>query len=369
VTDPAPAEATRYRMLETLRDYAAERLLAADERAAVGRRHLDHFLELTEHAYDQQQTRGSGAGLEALVAQQDNIRAALGFAQAADPPGLLRLSTAAEQLWLAGNIIEGLRWLTQALEPAPEPTLARVRALNTATVLTILRSAHEEARRLVDESLAIASALGDLAGEARARLWLGFLELTLDPPRTGQSQQSLAMHEALGDEPGICRSLVFLGIAMSQLPGSEKQGYAALQRAVHMARELKDDWGEAFARIFLGLAELAAGNRQLAATHLRGALLTEALGPIRGTALNGFAELAVSQDPRRAMRLLGAAAALRERDGGRPPAWLERKGAATRAQAEPQLGSRDAERAWNEGIIMGTEETLAYALETPGALS
>ncbi len=362
VTDSTAAGATRYHMLETLRDYAAERLSVAGERLATGRRYLAHFLQLAEHAYAQQQTHGSGAGLEILVVQQDNIRAALAFAQATDPSGFLRLATAAEHLWLAGKIIEGLRWLTQALEEAPQPTLARVRALNAATVLTILRSAHEQAHRLVDESLAIASGLDDRAGEARARLWLGFLELTGDPPGTRQSEQSLAMHEALGDRLGICRSLVFLGIAMSQLPGSEQQGYAALQRAVNMARELDDDWGEAFARIFLGSAELEAGNRQLAAAHLRGAVLTEALGPIRGTALDGFAKLAVDQDPRRALRLLAASTALRERDGGRPPAWIRRKATATRAEAERLLDSLDAERAWAEGTSMTTEETLAHAV-------
>jgi hypothetical protein len=109
-------------------------------------------------------------------------------------------------------------------------------------------------------------------------------------------------------------------------------------------------------------AELEAGNRQLAAKHLGGALLTEALGPIRGTALEGFAKLAVDEDPRRAMRLLAASAGLRERDGGRPPAWLRRKAAATRAQAEWLLDPIDAERAWDEGAGMTTGETLAYAL-------
>ena len=363
VSDSSIAGATRYRMLETLRDYAAERMPAGAERQAVGRRHFNRFLQLAEQAYEQQQTRGSGAGLETLVAQQDNIRAALAFVQGDDPAGFLRLAAAAEQLWLAGKITEGRRWLEQALAQAPEPTPARVRALNTAVALTALQSAHERAHRLVDESLAIASALDDRAGEARARLWQGFIELTGDPPGHSQSKQSLAMHEALGDRLGICRSLVFLGIAMTQLPDSKKQGYQALQRAVHMARELEDDWGEAFARIFLGSSELEAGNRELATTHLRAALLTEALGPIRGTALDAFAKLAVEQDPRRAIRLLAASAALRERDGGRPPAWIRRSAAATRARAGQQLDPLDAHRAWEEGSAMTTEETVAYALE------
>ena len=363
VSDSSLAGATRYRMLETLRDYAAERLPAANERQAVGRRHFNHFTQLAEQACEQQQTRGSGAGLETLVAQQDNIRAALAFARADDPAGLLRLAAAAEQLWLAGRITEGRRWLEQALAKAPEPTPARVRALNTAVALAALQSAHDRAHRLVDESLAIASALGDRAGEARARLWQGFIELTEDPPGNSQSKQSLAMHEALGDKLGICHSLVFLGIAMTQLPDSKKQGYQALQRAVHIARELEDDWGEAFAHIFLGWSELEAGNRELATTHLRAAVRTEALGPIRGTALDAFAKLAVEHDPRRAIRLLAASAALRERDGGRPPAWIRRSAAATRTRGEQQLDPLDARRAWDDGSAMTTEQTVAYALE------
>jgi predicted ATPase/DNA-binding SARP family transcriptional activator len=363
VTDSAVTGATRYRMLETLRDYASERLTAADERHPAARRHFSHFLELAEQVYEQQQTRGSAAGLELLVAQQDNIRAGLAFAQDADSAGLLRLATAAEQLWLAGRITEGRRWLEEALADAPEPTRERVRALNAAAVLTVLQSAHDQTRRLLNESLAVASSLGDRPGEARARLWLGFLELTGDPPGTRQSEQSLAIHEALADRLGVCRSLVFMGIAMSQLPDSQEQGYDALQRAVQMARGLEERWGEAFARIFLGLAELEAGNRELAAGHLRSALVTDALGPIRGTALDGFAELAVLQDPRRAIRLLAASAALRERDGGRPPAWLRRKAAATRARAEQRLDPLDAQQAWDDGSAMTAEETLAYALE------
>ncbi len=172
-----------------------------------------------------------------------------------------------------------------------------MRALNTATALTVLRSAHDEARRLVDESLAIASVLGDRAGEARARVWLGFIDLTGDPPSTRHSEQSLAINEALGDRPGICRSLLFLGIGMSQFAETKEQGYEALKRAAHMARELEDGWSEAFARIFLGWASIDASKPAQAATHLRAALVTEALGPIRGTALDAFASLAVEQDP------------------------------------------------------------------------
>jgi hypothetical protein len=88
-------------------------------------------------------------------------------------------------------------------------------------------------------------------------------------------------------------------------------------------------------------------------------------GPWRSPARDRFAELAVDQDPRRALRLIAASAALRERGGGRAPAWLRRKTDATRAQAERLLSPGDAQRAWDEGAAMTTEETIAYALGEP----
>ncbi|MBV8942180.1 MAG: hypothetical protein JO240_10635, partial [Solirubrobacterales bacterium] len=361
VSEPS-AGGIRYRMLETLRDYAADRLVSAGERQAVGRLHFDYFLALAERAAEQQETQGSGAGLEALLAQQDNIRAALAFAST-DPADLLRLAAAAEQLWLAGNVSEGRRWLERALARAPEPTRSRVRALNAAAALSALQAAIEQARSLVNESVALASSIRDRAGEARARVWLGFLDLNMDPPQTTQSRQSLEINEALGDRLGICRSLAFLGAVMTQQPDGKQEGYEALLRAVAIAREVQDDWGEGFARIFLGWAEIERGNREVAARHLQQALEIEALGPIRGTALDCFARLALEYDPRRTIRLLAAANALRDRGGGRPPAWIRRRAASMRARAEEQLHPRDAQRAWEEGSTMKTDQTIAYAIQ------
>ena len=353
---------TRYRMLETLRAYADEHLIDAGESNTVARRHLRHFLALAERAHEERQTRGLNAELQTIGSEQDNIRAALSFARTDDPVRLLRLATAAGQLWLAGHIAEGLHWLREALAGAPEPTPARVRALTTATALATLQQTHEEARLLVDEGLALAAAIGDKPGEAGARLWLGFLELNRDPPGYRELERSLAIHEEVGDRVGICHSLVFLGISESQYPESQERGLEALTRAARMARELEDAWGEAFARIFLGWLEAADGDRELARAHFARAVRTEALGPVRATAFDGLASLAVEDAPDRAMRLLAASTSLRERDGGRPPAWLKRRAAAIRARAEELLDADMARDAWDAGRGLSTEEAVAYAL-------
>jgi hypothetical protein len=241
-----------------------------------------------------------------------------------------------------------------------------VRALNVAAALTTFRQEHERAGELVNESRELASAIGDQEGEAWARLWLGFIGLTSDPPRSVEARRSLAMHEELGDRLGICHSLLFLGIALSQFPDTFAEGEEMLKRAQRMARELEDDWGDAFARIFLGWAALERGEHDLAEGHLRFSVRTEALGPVRGRALDYLAKLALERgDPARAMRLLAASDVLRERSGGRPPKWLLRRSERIRRQAEQQLTPVDAEQAYDEGWAMTTEQAVTYALEGP----
>jgi predicted ATPase len=364
VAEHAVGGATRYRLLETLRAYAWERLTAAGEQNVIRRRHFDYFLELAERAREQKMTSGSDAGLAALAPQLDNLRAALAFARAADPRGLLRLATAMQQLWLAGNLAEGRRWLDEALSQSREPTLERARALHAAGWLASFQQEHAQARRLVQDSLALATSLNDPAAEAWAEVTLGQIEFTADNPVEARHhlERSLTIHRSLGDSLGVSRSLVLLAAAMLHIPASRQQGRRELELARQTAHELEDSWGEGFALVFLGLADVDADDRELAVTRLHGALLIEAIGPIRGGALDGLAQLACEHEPLRAIRLLGAATGLRERHAGRPPPFLRRRAEAIRARAEQRTDPRAAEQAWNEGREMTTEEALAYGL-------
>jgi predicted ATPase/DNA-binding SARP family transcriptional activator len=350
VADRAGSDTTRYRMLETIRQYAAAQLKQPGEDEAVSRRHMIHYLELTQNA-----------GLATITAEQDNLRAALEFAHQHDPIALLRLAAGAEQFWLAGNLLEGRRWLTEALATAPEPTTARVRALNAAAALAAFRLEHGEARQLVQESVTIATDLGDLAGEAGARLWLGFVGLTQDPPDPTEARRSLELHQQIGDPVGICRSLVFLGISLSRRPETRQEGMEVLSRALSLAQELRDDYAHGFARTLLAWSATEAGDRAAAQAHLSHALAIEAIGPVRATAIDTAAMLALPDDPRRALRLAAASAALRARVGARPPAWITRREDAIRAEAEAQLDPADGQTVWAEGSAMSTDEALVYA--------
>jgi predicted ATPase/DNA-binding SARP family transcriptional activator len=359
--DPGLSGETRYIMLETLRAYADEQLLLAGEREALRRRHFHHFLKLAEHAHARRDHTGLSAELETILARQDNIRAALTFSRKADATGMLMLAGAVEQLWLAGNITEGRRWLREALETASGRTTERIRALNIAAGLAILQQDMEMGQRLIDESRALAKELNDSSGEAWAWVWLGFLELCEDPPRSGAAQRSFEMHEQVGDRVGICRSLGFLGAILAQDPASLSEGQAALLRSLAIAEELDDAWGSGFVRALLGWSEIDLGNHELAAAYLRDAVRVAAIGPIRGTAIEGLARVWLEGDPRRAARLVGACASVRESGGGVPPGWLKRRGQAVRAEAERVLGPAEARRAWEQGRRMSVSEAVAYA--------
>ncbi|MBV9166621.1 MAG: winged helix-turn-helix domain-containing protein [Solirubrobacterales bacterium] len=364
-SEPTAGGTSRYRLLETLREYAHEQLTGAGELDAVRRRHFIYFLRLAESARAEQLSTGSDAGLAMLASEQDNLRAALTFARAADKRGLLRLATAMEPFWLAGNVGEGRRWLGEAIALDPEWTVDHARALLTAGTLASIQQAHDKARKFVTEALVLSASVNDEVGEAWSHLTLGMIEWIADNPSeaTGHLRRSLAMHKKLDHQLGASRSRILLAASMILTPRTLERGRIELKVAAQIAHDLEDRWGEGLAMMILGLADLDAGQPDIAADHLRRALLSEAIGPIRGGALEGFAQLAGDDDPPRALRLLGAATRLRERQTGRPPEFLKRRAAAIRARAEEQLELPDAEQAWNEGYQMTTPHAIAHALD------
>jgi predicted ATPase len=132
----AQGGAARYRLLETVRQYAAEQLNRAGELAFVHRRHLEWYLDVAERAAPELTRRDQLGWYERLAADYDNFRGALSWSQA-DPRGAeahLRLAAALGRFWhFRGPMREGRAWLMAALVRSPStPTMARATALNWA---------------------------------------------------------------------------------------------------------------------------------------------------------------------------------------------------------------------------------------------
>jgi predicted ATPase/DNA-binding SARP family transcriptional activator len=155
----------RYRLLETVRQYAAEQLREAGERSAFERRHRDWYVELAESDPTPAGDLPARDRLRRLDLERDNLRAALASALADDPQVSLRLAVGLWRFWLMrGYLAEAYRWLAASLAAAPEPTAVRARALLAVCLVGLRRGVHERIHEFGAESVAIFRELDDHAG-------------------------------------------------------------------------------------------------------------------------------------------------------------------------------------------------------------
>ena len=155
----------RYRLLETIRQYAAERLADAGEREAFERRHRDWYVKLAESDPTPAGDLPARDRLRRLDLERDNLRAALATALADDPQRALRLTVALWRFWLMrGYLAEGSRWLAASLTVAPEHSADRARALLAACLVGMRRGVPGRLHEFGAESVAIFGELGDHAG-------------------------------------------------------------------------------------------------------------------------------------------------------------------------------------------------------------
>ena len=161
------AEGERFRLLDTVRQYAAERLEAAAERDTVGLRHLDWCLALAEE--HDPLSAGPRRSLQVLESEHDNLRAGLAWALRRDPQAALRLATRLWRFWLdRGFFAEGNRWLQTTLAAAPEQTPLRVEALLAGAGLSLRLGDPNGFLRHVSDAVSAYRLLGDERATAAA---------------------------------------------------------------------------------------------------------------------------------------------------------------------------------------------------------
>jgi predicted ATPase/DNA-binding SARP family transcriptional activator len=195
---------TRYRLLETVRQDARERLAAAGESGRVGELHRSWFLELAERAdRDINPEAAREWPPERLELEHDDLRAALASAIRHDPPTAVRLANAMWWFWMArGLFVEGSRWLSDVLDASPEATAERARALIALGAIQVRRPVPMHTVELGREALAIARRSGDRHAEARALERLGVMAMgsfewdIADPVLA----DGLALAREIGDE-------------------------------------------------------------------------------------------------------------------------------------------------------------------------
>jgi predicted ATPase/DNA-binding SARP family transcriptional activator len=366
--EAAPGGDVRFGMLETLREYALERLGTSREAEAVRRRHAEHLLLLSEAEAIPDQA----AWLRRLEVELDNVRAALRWAlDSARADLALRLAASLwEFWWIRGRLTEGRSWLDQALaEAGAEPKPLRAKALHAAASLATRQGDFERAAELSESSLRLWEELGDEGGKARALLSLGTVAAEQgDRDRArALSEQAATIYGEAGDRRGRALAVSNLGaIALEEADFSRAKSLS--EEAYALFEELSDGEGKAFALVNQGYAELAEGSYERALEHLRESVrgLAE-LGfqDVIGYCFEGLAAVYAFQErAKAAARLLGAAEALRERLGAELAPAERATHDETVAAVRSALGGSFAAE-WEEGRSMSLDRAVAYALLEP----
>ncbi|MGH9429791.1 MAG: ATP-binding protein, partial [Terriglobia bacterium] len=352
IAERKQGQETYYRMLETIRQYAREKLWLAGEGEMMRKRHLAYFVELAERAEPNLRAFDMIMWLDRLETEHDNIRAALEWAMESDIEAELRLASALLWFWhIRGYKREGTGWLERALsieeierggKPlAPERALIRGKAFYVSGFLSLMFIETEKGAMLSEESLRLFQVLGTMARQGKAYvLWnlavvaqqkrdlrqakalteesivlfqevgdkfgiaqcldhLGLYALHEEDYEQARMlwEQHLALRQEIGDKDGNALALHNLGILASQ-QGDYKQATMHYEASLALFRELKNKWALSMVLDYLGRATQAQGNNKRAAIIQEQSLaLSQDLGDGFAIAhrLNGLGSVSQSQ--------------------------------------------------------------------------
>lgn len=256
--------AARFRLLETVRVYALEKLEEAGEREAFGRRHQDWYLELAERArteFEGEIAGGASADwVDRLESDYDNLRAALAWRGGGERASerSLRLAAALWRFWaVGGRRDEGRAWL-EALLASEEPAAPAVRARALAGLAILLRTqgSYDRARGLQEEALTLRRAVGDEPGVAASLSSLGNLAHDIGnfADAAAHHEQALAFYRERGNAFDVATALNNLGRAV-RFQGDHTRAASLLEESLRHFRRLGHAWG--IARALHSLGDLA----------------------------------------------------------------------------------------------------------------
>jgi non-specific serine/threonine protein kinase len=410
----------RFRMLETIREYALERLTESGELEDARNRHLNRYVTLAETAEPELTRASQAVWLERLNEENDNIRAALAWSFESGQVELgLRLAGALVRFWsVRGLMTEGRRWLAEALAASSgvQPAVL-AKAYFAAGFAALGQGDYPQAKPSFEKSLELSREAGDVRLEAQALQQIGWLvmaggryeEAHTERAReyAGQAlelargigdklvqsgalnilaevaaeegdsakanelyEQSLALRRELGDKRLIANSVLTLGRA-ELTRGDERRATTLLLEGCALAKELGDTWSVSVALINLGRVALRNGDVAEAAKLFADALrLAKERGDKRVAAecLQGLGAVAAQQQNTvQAAHLFAAGEALLEAIGATPTAVEVAISEQFVPQLRASLGEERFSAEWSSGRASSADEAIEIALAVKAA--
>jgi predicted ATPase/DNA-binding SARP family transcriptional activator len=358
----------RFSMLETIREFAAEKLEQSGEREEMRARHANFFLELATRAQEGIRREEEDASVVFEV-DHDNLRAALGFFEQHEPVSMLDLASRCTWFWyVRGHWREGLRWLEAAFARVTQPVERELwaRALNNFGALAEKMGDLGTAERSYREALEIRRADHDLEGVSVTLYNLGTIAFEREDMAGARAIYSEALE--LGRETGNPEDSAWPLAQLGEVALLEEDYATAeplLLRAQELAKEIGSRYLQSNVENLLGVVALEEGDLVRAGALYRSSLqhAYELEDPDLFTAAIGELALLAAQlnDPEAGAYVLGATEGTRARRG-LPLDRLGGRWARAEAAIRDRLDAETYAQQFSAGTEADEDEALAFAL-------
>jgi non-specific serine/threonine protein kinase len=364
------AGATRFVMLQTIREFAAELLEVSGETEATARRHAWWALDVADRAAPETFGGASRRALTWLDAERDNLRTALEWAVTRGEDEVAqRLARATSwYMYVTGQVAEGALWSQRAVSCGSSSPAAQVPAMVVAGWLLSEQGDAERASSFITDALALSR---DLALQAGALLVLGMIALQQNDLDRARQVMTDGLQQEAWDASTWVRPYLLKNLGLvTYLQGDLDQAEGYLSEALARFRAIADELGTALTLINLARLSLRRGDvTRAAALYAESLALRWADGDKLSVAscLRGLALVAAAtKNDIRAARLWGASDALSEVMGTMPSRQQERAQDAI-ANARRGLGEERFAAAWAAGRSLSLAEAVTEALQTTPA--
>ncbi|MFN0073866.1 MAG: ATP-binding protein [Chloroflexota bacterium] len=369
-----PGGDPRFSMLETIREYAVERLDSCEDAQVWRQRHAEYFRALAEQAAPELNGPRQSLWLEQLEHEIDNPRAAINWALASNQPALgLGLAAALAHFWAVRNhLADGQVLLDRLLERWPNaPVASRAEALSAAGYIAYCVNQFERAAALQEQSLTLRRTLADARGLALSLHQLGRVEHYREHFDRADAlyKESLAVRREHGDHHGIALTLNSIGV-LALDRGDDALAHSLFEQSLQDFRALGDTWGIATALNNLArVARNRGGWASMIALCTESLALFQDLRDSMGSAWvmrNLMVSLQRREHWEQAATLHGASEALRETMESRvlsvSPSERATYDAAV-AETRARLGSERFQYSVSQGRLIAPTEVLSIGLE------
>ncbi len=366
---PASELETRYLMLETVREYAREKLMTAGEAVAVHTSYLNYFLKFVKAAEPNLYNQEQGAVLDQFDTEFNNLRTAIEWSlENKDIALAAQLVLFSSRFWqLRGYFSEAALWLDRILALSGIVDHIHAKLLLTRGHIAASQGEYGQALAFDEAGLAIFITQGDISGIAQGNAIMGIIRVFKGEREKGIKllEESLKTFKESGDEWQTANALLYISDSYNRM-GNNKKAARLCQECLSIFTKLGDPWGITFAAGIAGEIARQEGDLPHAKEYFRNNLVFHWQHGHKGDipyVLETLSLIAISEkNYRRAVRLWGAAEVFREKTNAPLPPAYQSDYHKYLTLAHEKLGEKAYSKAMLQGRELPPEAVISLAI-------